>query len=162
MNFRQIYDTFRCPPNNFDFSIYYSVLVNDFFIYRNMYNISQDSTTGTVIISDTYQLDVAPQFSSIGDTYVMTFVNLEKIDRFKILDFNTYGSNESRYLKSTYRISRDGNSWSQWFDIKEGQLLNFPPFDNKDQMFVDIKWERIGTSTLGVIKLTDYTLSGNI
>lgn len=133
-----------------------------FFIYRNMYNISQDSTTGTVVISDNYQFDVAPQFSAIGDTYVMSFINLERIDRFKTLDFNTYGSNESRYLKATYRISRDGNSWSQWFDIKETQLLTFPPFDNKDLMFIDIKWERIGTSTLGVIKLTDYTLSGNI
>lgn len=127
-----------------------------------MYNISQDSTTGTVVISDNYQFDVAPQFSAIGDTYGMSFINLERIDRFKTLDFNTYGSNESRYLKATYRISRDGNSWSQWFDIKETQLLTFPPFDNKDLMFIDIKWERIGTSTLGVIKLTDYTLSGNI
>jgi hypothetical protein len=124
-----------------------------------MYTIEANKVNGTIKISDSYPLETAPEFNDIGNEYVMSFIDLESVEKFKKFDYNSYGSNNSRYLETYYRVSRDSNAWTEWLSL-ESEINNFPPFDPKDKMYIDIKWVRSGTSNIGTIKLTDYILEG--
>ena len=126
-----------------------------------MYSINQDKSTGVINVVGSFVSGGEPQFSKIGDTYVESILNLETIETIKSFDFNSTGTNNSRYLDSFYRISRDDVNWSDWLSLSDN-ITNFPPWDPKDHMYLDIKWERVGTSTAGVIKLSDYLISGSL
>lgn len=124
-----------------------------------MYTIESNRVNGTIKISDNYPLESAPEFNDIGDEYIMSFIDLEWVERFRKFDYNTYGSNNTRYLSTYYRISRDTNNWTEWLEL-DTEINNFPPFDPKDKMYIDIKWVRAGSTNIGTIKLTDYVLEG--
>ena len=126
-----------------------------------MYVIDSDSTTGLIKISDEYPLASAPEFSAIGDKYIVSFVHLQLVEKFKTFAYNTYGTSLTRYLNTYFRVSRDTNAWTEWLPLTE-DITNFPPFDPKDSMYLEIKWERAGTNATGVIKLTDYEINGVI
>jgi hypothetical protein len=73
-----------------------------------------------------------------------------------------------------YRISRNGNQWTNWLPLVKDEILpryfqvnsglnntvyeitNFPPFDPKYNMFIDVKWIRKGDSKIGQIKIINY------
>ena len=119
-----------------------------------MYSINQGITTGFITISDTY-IDNQPQFKKSGDTYAMSFINLKDVQKFKSFTYSTTGSIETRYLTTSYRVSRDANRWTPWMEL-DTNITNFPIVDVKDPMFIDIKWERAGSSNIGIIKLNNY------
>lgn len=125
-----------------------------------MYSINKDLTTGFISITDQYT-DNAPHFANIGDTYALSFINLTDVQYFKSFTYSTVGEIDIRYLKTSYRISRDSNKWSDWLEL-DNCIENFPPFNVKNTMYIDVKWERTGESTIGDIQLNSYGLNGVI
>jgi len=133
-----------------------------------MSQVTNDFTTGSIIISQSYNTlagstasDATPYFYEIGDEYVISFIQLEKVEEFTNFSYIATGVLESRYLETQYRVSRNGNTWTSWLELKE-QISNFPPFDPLDKMWIDIKFIRSGTKTDGEIRLTSFELNGKL
>ena len=133
-----------------------------------MSQVTNDFTTGSIIISQSYNTlsgstasDATPYFYEVGDEYVISFIQLEKVEEFTNFSYVATGVLESRYLETQYRISRNGNTWTSWLELKE-QITNFPPFDPLDKMWIDIKFIRSGTKTDGEIRLTSFELNGKL
>ncbi len=131
-------------------------------------DIITNNDNGTIIISDTYDIlastqsvNATPQFNSPGNEYVISFTNLQNVKEFTKFTYDSLGLNDQRYLLQYYRISIDGSSWSEWFDLNN-QIDNFPEIDPLDPLYIDIKWMRVGESTIGTIKLLEYKLEGLI
>ena len=129
-----------------------------------MYSVTKDTTTGIITIQDSFSItetgDLAPPiFSNIDDEYIVTFTDLEDVERFKTFTSDYTGKTSERYLITQYRISRDLKKWTEWYELPNS-LKDFPPFNSTDTMYFDLKFIRKGTSTIGTIKLLDYTLTG--
>jgi hypothetical protein len=124
-----------------------------------MYVIDSNTATGIIKISDTYDTITTPEFAAIGDKYIVSFVYLQLVEKFKTFSYTSTGTSKTRYLDTFFRISRDTNAWTEWLPLEE-EINNFPPFDPRDPMYIEIKWERAGTNSLGVIKLNDYEIAG--
>ncbi len=122
-------------------------------------NINYNKSSRTVIISGTYSTSTAPVFNESGDTYGLTFINLKNIKYFNSFIYETSGEKEYRYITTQYRLSKDGDMWSDWF-VLDNSVSGFPPFDPKYDMFFEIKWVREGDSDIGEIKLLRYELYG--
>jgi hypothetical protein len=127
-----------------------------------------DALKGTILIFDKFDTSSAigsanetPAFNAIGDEYVLSFTNLEKVKRFTKFIYDTLGMNTTRYLNNYYRVSRDGVSYTTWFDLKRN-IDNFPAVDPNDQLFIDIKWVRSGSSSVGSIRILEYAIEGDL
>ena len=130
-----------------------------------MYEIIKDITKGTIKVTESWSISAtgsyaAPSFSSPGDEYVANITNLTHIDKFKSFELDYTGKIDNRYLDTYYRISRDGNKWTQWLDLSSN-ITDFPPFTSTDTMYLDIRFVRSGSSTIGSIKLLDFTINGS-
>jgi hypothetical protein len=130
--------------------------------------ISKNSQIGTIVISDTFDIlapiglsDATPYLNSIGDEYIISFTNLQNVNKFSKFIYDTLGTNSERYLLQYYRISRDGNSWSNWLELNKS-IDNFPKIDPLDELFIDIKWIRMGSSNIGSIRILEYKLEGEV
>lgn len=133
-----------------------------------MYDIIYSTTDGTIKISDKFDINAGtsstnstPYLNAIGDEYVMSFINLHDVSKFTKFTYDTLGTTDSRYLTTFYRISRDSNAWTTWTELKTN-ITDFPLINTKDPLFIDIKWVRSGTSTIGSIRLLEYNLDGLI
>lgn len=133
-----------------------------------MYDIIYNTTDGTIKISDKFDINAGtsstnstPYLNAIGDEYVMSFINLHDVSKFTKFTYDTLGTTDSRYLTTFYRISRDSNAWTLWTELKTN-ITDFPLINTKDPLFIDIKWVRSGSSTIGSIRLLEYTLDGSI
>lgn len=133
-----------------------------------MSQIINDFTTGEIKISESYnisaselEVDATPYFKEIGKEYIVSFINLEKVEKFTHFKYSTEGVLSTRYLDTFYRVSRDNDNWTQWLVLDE-EINNFIPFDPLDQMFVDIKFVRSGTKENGEIRLLSYNLDGEL
>ena len=131
-----------------------------------MQQIVSSLESGTLSISDKFDInatidsiDATPYFNSIGSEYTLSFVNLQNVKEITKFKYDTLGLTDTRFLKNYYRISRDGNSWSEWLDLKR-VVDNFPIIDTKDPFFLDIKWVRSGSSTVGTIRILEYSIEG--
>ncbi len=131
-------------------------------------DININNENGTIIISDnfdvlasTQSVNSTPQFNLPGDEYIISFTNLQKVKRFNKFTYDSLGLNDERYLLQYYRISTDGLAWSDWLDLNR-DIDNFPEIDPLDPLYIDIKWQRVGVSTIGTIKLLEYKLEGEI
>ena len=130
-----------------------------------MYTVNQDTTKGTIIISDSFSISAtgdlaAPQFNNIDDEYIVTFTDLQGVEKFKTFAYDYTGKTSDRYLTTQYRISRDLKKWTDWYELPLN-IKEFPPVNTSDPMYFDLKFIRKGVSTIGTIKLLDYTLSGS-
>ena len=130
-----------------------------------MQQIISDTLNGTLVISDQFRITAAtsssestPIFYKPGDEYTISFVDIMDVNKLTTFSYDTLGSTNTRFLTTTYRLSRNSTSWSAFQELKSN-IDNFPPFDPKDPLFVDIKWTREG-STIGIIRLLEYKLSG--
>ena len=130
-----------------------------------MQQIISDTLNGTLVISDQFSITAAtsssestPIFYKPGDEYTISFVDIMDVNKLTTFSYDTLGSTNTRFLTTTYRLSRNSTSWSVFQELKS-DIDNFPPFDPKDPLFVDIKWTREG-STIGIIRLLEYKLSG--
>ena len=130
-----------------------------------MQQIISDTLNGTLVISDQFSITAAtsssestPIFYKPGDEYTISFVDIMDVNKLTTFSYDTLGSTNTRFLTTTYRLSRNSTSWSAFQELKSN-IDNFPPFDPKDPLFVDIKWTREG-STIGIIGLLEYKLRG--
>ena len=133
-----------------------------------MQEVVSNLQNGTINISDkfdinaaTYSINATPYFDMIGSEYVISFVNLQNVSKFTKFSYDTLGLTDTRFLKNYYRISRDGNAWTEWLDLKR-TIDNFPIIDTKDPLYLDIKWVRSGTSTVGTIRILEYLIKGEV
>lgn len=143
--------------------------------------IVSDTENGVITISDQFDINAAtssstatPHFTSVGAEYTLSFINLSNVSKFTQFSYDTIGSIESRYLTASYRISRNSTSWTEWLDLTpyESNIVpsvsgrsyctinNFPTIDTKDPLYIDIRWIRGGSSQIGDIRLTEYSLEG--
>jgi hypothetical protein len=114
---------------------------------------------GTLLISDKFDInasanavDATPYFNTVGSEYIISFVNLQNISQLTNFKYDTLGLTDTRFLKNYYRISRDGNAWTDWLDLKRN-IDNFPTVDPRDPLYLDIKWVRGGSSQVGAIRI---------
>jgi hypothetical protein len=133
-----------------------------------MYDVISNFDDGIIIISEQFDVNAAtgssdqtPYFNTPEEEYVIQFTNLQKVNKFTKFEYDTLGLADERYLLQYYRVSRDGVNWSDWFDLTRF-ISNFPIIDPLDPLFLEIKWVRKGTSTLGSIRLLEYRLEGEI
>jgi len=131
-----------------------------------MQQIISDTLNGTLSISDQFSITAAtssseatPIFSKPGDEYTISFVDIMDVNKLLTFSYDTLGSTDTRFLTTTYRLSRNSTSWSDFQELKS-DIDNFPPFDPKDPLYVDVKWTRVGSSTIGIIRLLEYKLGG--
>jgi hypothetical protein len=133
-----------------------------------MSNIVNNFTTGTITISEEYNIsaipsaiDATPYFDSIDSEYIISFIQLERVTDLKSFTYETIGTLQTRYLETSYRISRNGNAWSNFLTLDE-TIQNFPPWDPLDKLWIDIKFIRKGTKTDGTIRLLSFQLDGEL
>ena len=155
-----------------------------------MSNIVNNFNLGEIIIDELYDvsatqsdINATPYFYNIDDEYIISFIQLERVKEFNTFEFETIGTLQTRFLEPTYRISRNGNSWTEFLPFDEinsyqttlatnsttytvtkteFNIDNFPPFDPLDKMWIDLKWKRSGTKTDGFIRLLSYELNGDL
>ena len=125
-----------------------------------MFTISSDYISGSIKIYDSFAEGNNPIFTYSEQDYRLSFINLENVKYFKSLTYSTTGETKQRYLVAYYRVSKNGREWTNWLDASN--FDNFPPFDPKYNMFIDIKWVRMGSSTIGEIKILNYNLEGSL
>ena len=133
-----------------------------------MQQIVSNLEDGKLLISDKFDVnadpsavDSTPTFPSIGSEYILNFVNLQNVKELTKFKYDTLGLTDTRYLRNYYRVSRDGVKWTEWLDLKR-VIDNFPEVDTKDPLFLDIKWVRTGTSTVGTIRILEYSIEGEL
>jgi hypothetical protein len=133
-----------------------------------MYQIVSDNLTGKITISDKFDItaatasaDFTPTFYQEGDEYILSFIDLQNVKKFTKFFYDGLGITEGRYLLQYYRISRDGQMWSQWYDLLRN-IENFPIVDSKETLYIDIKWVRKGYSKVGTIRILEYIIEGDI
>jgi hypothetical protein len=96
-----------------------------------MKNINSNYEKGIITISDKYDVlptdvgDITPYLYSIGDEYILSFGKLNNVKEFKRFTYDSLGLKQDRFLLQYYRISRDGNTWSEWLDLNIN-ITNFP------------------------------------
>ena len=149
-----------------------------------MSQILNDFNTGIINISQSYNVsatqseaDATPYFDIVDQEYIISFIQLEKVKKFTKFSFNATNILETRYLDTYYRISRNGNNWTNWLELIPNttphynqignisapqDILNFPPFDPLDKMWIDIKFIRKGTKEDGDIRLISFELEGEL
>jgi hypothetical protein len=134
-----------------------------------MYDIIQDTSTGRLEISDKFDLLAAtgsanqtPILSFPGDEYILQFPNLENVLKITNFAYDSLGLSDTRFLLPYYRLSNNGgNSWTEWLDLKRF-VDNSPPLDPAENLSIEIKWVRKGTSNIGTIKILEYKLIGEL
>jgi hypothetical protein len=130
-----------------------------------MYQINRNPTEGTIQLSDSWSISAtgssaAPQLLQPGDEFVFSYIELEGVEKFKTFTYDYLGRTENRFLETFYRISRDGQSYTNWLSLAPS-IGNFPDI-GANQIWIDIKFVRRGTSTVGSIKILEYTLNGTL
>jgi hypothetical protein len=133
-----------------------------------MFTINSNSLDGTITISDKFNIsasasapDATPYLNEIDSEYILSFNDLEGVSKFTKFIYDTLGMTDTRYLVQYYRLSRDGERWTDWYDLKKN-IDNFPVIDPKDKLNIDIKWVRKGTNRIGSIRILEYSLEGTI
>jgi hypothetical protein len=133
-----------------------------------MFTINSNTLDGTITISDRFNIsasassaDATPYINNIGDEYIISFTNLQNINKFTKFTYDTLGLTDTRYLAQYYRLSRDGEKWTTWYDLKKN-IDNFPTIDPLDPLYLDIKWVRKGTNTVGTIRILEYNIEGKL
>jgi hypothetical protein len=133
-----------------------------------MLDITSDIINGKITIAGKFDIsatgssvELTPTFTQPEDEYILNFPNLQNVKNFSKFIYDTLGLTDNRYLLQYYRISIDGNSWSDWLDLKKN-IDNFPLIDTMEPLNLEIKWIRKGTSSIGNIRILEYKLEGEL
>jgi hypothetical protein len=133
-----------------------------------MLDITSDIINGKITIAGKFDIsatgssvELTPTFTQPEDEYILNFPNLQNVKNFSKFIYDTLGLTDNRYLLQYYRISIDGNSWSDWLDLKKN-IDNFPLIDTMEPLNLEIKWVRKGTSSIGNIRILEYKLEGEL
>lgn len=106
-------------------------------------------------------LNAPPIFDKPGQEFVLSFPEQKFVKKLVNFHYDTLGLNTERYLIPYYRISRDGNTWTQWLNVTK-YFENFPNIDSLDPFYLEIKWVRKGSSDVGIIRITEYKIEGEL
>jgi len=133
-----------------------------------MFTIDTNTLNGTIVISDKFNIgasasdaDATPYINNIGEEYTISFTNIQNVSKLTKFTYDTLGMTDTRYLAQYYRLSRDGQKWTTWFDLKKN-IDNFPTIDPLDPLYLDIKWVRKGNNSIGSIRILEYSIEGVI
>lgn len=133
-----------------------------------MFTIDTNTLDGNIVISDKFNIgasasdaDATPYINSIGEEYTISFTNIQNVSKLTKFTYDTLGMTDTRYLAQYYRLSRDGQKWTTWFDLKKS-IDNFPTIDPLDPFYLDIKWVRKGNNSIGSIRILEYKIEGII
>jgi hypothetical protein len=130
-----------------------------------MLQIISDPTEETFKIYESWSLtatmsaELPPVFGRIGDQYIVGVTDLNNILSFKTFNFDYTMKTDNRFLKTYYRLSRDTENWTEWYDLPS-TIKEFPPFNDGDTLSLDIKFVREGNSEYGLIKLLSWSIDG--
>jgi len=124
-------------------------------------DVIYDKSSKVVKISEKYGMVNAPSFDSVGSIHIEEINDLQNVNELTKFQYDSLGLTSNRYLRNWYRISPDGKNFTQWMDLKR-IIDNFPEFTSTYPLFVHVKWERVGDSKVGSIKLLEWSLEGNI
>ena len=131
-----------------------------------MQNIITDFTTGYLEISDVYAAtasgltDSYPTFGNGVNVYSIYLNNISGVEKLKTFNYTSIDETSTRYLTTTYRISRDGIKWSHYLPLNKS-IDNFPAWSGDYKFYIEIKFERQGSSTAGYISLLNWIILGN-
>jgi len=106
-------------------------------------------------------LNSTPYLDSIGEEFILSFLDIELVEKFKSFNYEVQGTTQTRTLEIYFRVSRDQVAWTGWILMDE-DVSNFPPFDPLDKMYLDIKFLRTGTKSDGRIRVLSFILSGDL
>lgn len=127
--------------------------------------VSIDSVGGTIVISESFEISApvggvlaTPRFEKSGDEYVLTFTELRGVECFEKFFYDTLGITSNRYLETSYRVSPDGNAYSEWFPLNN----KITDFRSVDPMHMQVRWVRGGSSEVGVVRILEYRLDGRV
>lgn len=133
-----------------------------------MYDIISNLDNGKITISDKFDIlaqqgnsDATPYLNNVDDEYIVNISNIKNVLSFKEFHYDTLGLNAERYLFQYYRISKNGTSWSDWYELN-ANIDNFPKVDPNNNLDIEIKWVRKGESTIGSIRILEYKLEGEL
>jgi hypothetical protein len=132
-----------------------------------MADIQYDLEEGKLLITKEFDTnateieDETPYLREIGDEYIIKFDDLEKVKNLTRFTYDTLGIKEDKFLLQYYRISRDNNSWSQWYDLNIN-ITNFPTVDTLEPLYLEIKWVRKGSDENGFIRILEYRIEGEL
>jgi hypothetical protein len=118
-----------------------------------MFDIIIDESLGTIKINNNESFS----FLSIGEEKIYTISNLEKVENIKYFTYNADFTTEWRFLEIEYRISSNGTNWGDWLSL-ENEVYNFPDWSPSKELFIQIKFKRLGESTISQILLKDWEL----
>jgi hypothetical protein len=128
-----------------------------------MFKIISDPTEEQFKILESWSLNDSnsppPKFERPGDTYVVSITDLDNIISFKTFNFDYTLKNDNRFLSSYYRLSRDGNNWTEWYPLPNN-IKEFPPFNDRDLLQLDVKFIREGSSDFGSMSLLSWSIEG--
>jgi hypothetical protein len=133
-----------------------------------MYNVDYNYSDGIFNISDKFDytlpesdVNSAPYLRNPGDEYILSFPDLQNIKKLTKFYYEGLNFSPNRYLTTFYRISRNGNVWTDWLTL--GLFVdNFPLVDTKDPLYLEVKWVRGGSEGGGEIRLIRYSLDGEL
>ena len=131
------------------------------FIYIRMYLVDSDTAAGTIRVHEQYGTASMPELMAIGDKHIESFVRLQLVEKFKTFNYTSIGETRTRYLDTHFRVSRDANAWTEWLPLAD-EISGFPPFDPRDPMYLEVRWQRAGSNSLGTIRISDYELTGQL
>lgn len=133
-----------------------------------MQSINYDKSLGTFWAGDVFdtslgltssQPSATPYLSSPGEFYVISVINLQGVEKYNKFTYDVIGTSPTRTVKVEFRTSIDGGvNWSPWVS----NITDFPEFDPHSNLFFEVKWTREGSSTIGVIRLLEYKLEGEL
>ena len=112
-----------------------------------MQNIITDFTTGYLEISDVYAAtasgltDSYPLFDGIINSHSIYINNVSGVEKLKTFNYNSTGETSTRYLTTTYRISRDGVKWTTYLPLNKS-IDNFPAWSGDYKFYIEIKFTR--------------------
>jgi hypothetical protein len=112
-------------------------------------------------MASTFSSDATPFLNAPEESYTLSFPNLTDVTKLTRFTYDTIGLSDNRSLLQYYRISRNGNVWSEWLDLKR-DIDNFPVINSKDELYLEIKWVRKGPSTSGSIRILEYKIEGEV
>jgi hypothetical protein len=131
-------------------------------------NVNSDLASGKLEVFDKFDISAAsgeynatPTFASIGSEYVIAVMDLERVEKLTSFRYDTLGLTTTRYLNSYFRISRDGNAWSDWLALNR-DFDTFPVVDPLDKLHIELKWVRAGSSAIGTIRILEYYIGGEV
>lgn len=131
-----------------------------------MQNIITDFTTGYLEISNVYApiasglTESYPLFGNGNNVYSIYINNINGVEKLKTFNYSSIDETSTRYLVTTYRISRDGIKWSNYLPLNKN-IDNFPAWSGDYKFYLEIKFERQGSSSSGNIFLLNWTILGN-